>query len=91
VYKYFSGAGNVFLNTSQASPAPERCHIHVSYTSPAPDKYLYALFRRRRSAYIHLFGAGEAGEAGEVFIYTLRLAAQKTDFLPINFGALIRY
>ena|SRR6218665_862319 len=37
-------------------------------TLPAPEKYLYTLFRRRRSAYIHLFGAGEAGG---VFIYTL--------------------
>ena len=40
-------------------------------TCNTPEKYLYTLFRRRRSAYIHLFGAGEAGEAGEVFIYTL--------------------
>src|SRR6218665_1614555 len=68
VYKHFSGVGKVFLNTSQASSAPER--YEISNTSPAPEKYLYTLFRRRRSAYIHLFGAGEAGEAGEVFIYT---------------------
>src|SRR6218665_3828759 len=39
-------------------------------TFPAPEKCLYTLFRRRRSAYIHLSGAGEAGEAGEIFIYT---------------------
>jgi len=42
-------------------------------TFPVPEKYLYTLFRRRRSAYTHLSGAGEAreaGEAGEVFIYT---------------------
>jgi len=42
-------------------------------TFPAPEKYLYKLFRRRRSAYIHLSGAGEAWEAreaGEVFICT---------------------
>jgi len=25
VYKYFSGAGKVFSNTSQASPVPEKC------------------------------------------------------------------
>ena len=71
MYKYFSGDGKGFLNISQASSAPER--YQISNTSPAPDKYLNALLRRRRSTYIglHLFGAGEAGEAGEVFIYTL--------------------
>jgi len=45
----------------------------IKYTSPAPNepgKYLKTPFRRRRSAYIHLSGAGEAGEAGEVFMYT---------------------
>ena len=40
------------------------------HTFPVPEKYLYTFFRRRRSAYIHLSGAGEAGEAGEVFTYT---------------------
>jgi len=40
-------------------------------TFPAPEKYLYTLFLSQRSAYIHLSGAGEAGEAGEVFIYTV--------------------
>ena len=40
-------------------------------TFPVPEKYLYTLFRRRRSSYIHSSGAGEAREAGEVFIYTL--------------------
>ena len=73
VLKYFpvfSGAGEVYLNIS---PAPEK--YYLSDTSPAPEKpgkYLKTHFRRRRSAYIHLFGAGEAeeaGEAGEVFIY----------------------
>jgi len=29
VYKYFSGAEKVFLNTSQASPAPERYQISI--------------------------------------------------------------
>src|SRR6218665_1848178 len=76
VYKYFSGfSGEVYLNIS---PAPEK--YYLSDTSPAPEKpgkYLKTpfqrrrsintLFRRRRSAYIHLFGTGEAGE---VFIYT---------------------
>ena len=79
-----------FLNTFQASPAPERYQISIyieragevfKYTSPSPkkpgkylkntfpasEKYLYTLFRRRRSAYIHLSGAGKAEE---VFIYT---------------------
>jgi len=76
VYKYFYGAGKVFLNTSQASPAPERYQtsIYVSgaaevfkYTSPAPQKpgkYLKTLFRRRRSIYSNFSGAGE------VLIYT---------------------
>src|SRR6218665_2232714 len=53
-------------------------------TFPAPEKYmyLYTLFRRRRSAYIHLSGAGEArepGEAGEVFICT----GKSSDFFLI--------
>src|SRR6218665_1486513 len=76
--KHFSGAVKVCINTS---PAPERCfkyfpgfpgagEVSDKYiygnTSPAPDKYLYTLFQRRRSAYIHLSGAGEAGK---VFIY----------------------
>ena len=100
VYKHFSGAGKMCINTS---PAPERCFqilprlfrrrisvfkyfsgagevLLIWYLSDsgeawevfkntflAPEKYLYTLFRRRKSAYIHLFGAGEAGE---VFIYT---------------------
>ena len=44
----------------------------IKNTFPAPDKYLYTFFRRRGSAYMcmYLCGAGEAGEAGEVFIYT---------------------
>src|SRR6218665_2933408 len=71
VYKYFSGAGKVFLDTSQASPVPEKYfyiqYIYLSDTFPAPEKYLYTNFRRRRSAYIHLSGAGKAGE---ISIYT---------------------
>ena len=48
VYKYFSGAENAFLNTSQASPAPER--YQISNTSSVPEKYLNnTLLRRRRS------------------------------------------
>ena len=72
MYKYFSGAGKVFLNTSQASPAPEK--YFLSNASPAPEKpgkYLKTNFQRRRSSYTHISGAElEAGEAGEVFIYT---------------------
>src|SRR6218665_1628733 len=71
VFKYFlgfSGLEEVYLNTSTA---PEKYfYIYLSDTSPAPEKhgkYIYAPFRRRRSIYIHLSGAGEAGE---VFIYT---------------------
>ena len=55
----------MFLNTSQASPAPE--WYQISNTSPAPEKYLNTLLRRRRclgSIGKHLSGAGE------VFIHT---------------------
>jgi len=58
VYKYFSGAGKVFSNTSQASPAPEGYQISI---------YIEILLRRRRSLesiYTHFSGAGE------VLIYT---------------------
>ena len=41
MYKYFSSAGKVFLNTSKASPAPER--YQISNSSPAPEKYLNTL------------------------------------------------
>jgi len=34
-------------------------------TFPAPEKYLYTLSRRWRSVYMHLSGAGEAGETEE--------------------------
>jgi len=47
VYKYFSGTGKVFLNTSQVSPAPER----YQNAPPAPEKYVNivnTLLRRRR-------------------------------------------
>ena len=40
MYKYFSGAGKVFSNTSQASPATEKC--------------IYILLRRRRSISIFI-------------------------------------
>jgi len=46
VYKYFSGFGKLFLNTSQASPALEKT-----------GKYLYTPFRI--SIYEHFSGAGE--------------------------------
>jgi len=71
VYKHFSGAGNVCLNTFQASPAPERYQISVylesagdvfKYTSPALEKlgkYLKTPFRRRKSIYTHFSGTGE--------------------------------
>ena len=58
----------MFLNTYQASPAPERYQISIyRNTSPAPEKpgkYLKAPFRRRRSISTHFSGAGE------VLIYT---------------------
>src|SRR6218665_558493 len=49
VYKYFSFAGKVFLNTSQASPAQVSDKLYIykyfsgagelfKYTSPAPEK-----------------------------------------------------
>ena len=39
----------MFLNTSQASPAPERYQISILYrnTYPAPEKYLNTLHRNR--------------------------------------------
>jgi len=37
---------------------------NLSDTSPAPEKYLYTLLRRRRSIYIRF------SDAGEIFIYT---------------------
>ena len=55
MYKYFSGAGKVYINTFQASPVPERYQINL---------YIEILMRRRRSIFTHFFGAGE------VFIYT---------------------
>ena len=67
---HFCGAREIFKCTS---PAPEKPGKYLKTPFPAPEKYLYTLFRRRRIAYIHLSGAGEAGELGEaeeVFIYT---------------------
>jgi len=52
VYKYFSGAGKVILNISQASGAGE---VYLN-TSPAPKKYFYTY------TYPNLSGAGEAWE-----------------------------
>jgi len=74
IYTHFSGAGEVFLYIRLTliwylSGAGEAWEVFEN-TFPAPGKYLYTLFRCWRSAYIHLSGAGEAGEAGEVFIYT---------------------
>ena len=83
VFKYipgFSGAGEVYLNISLA---PDKYNLYD--TSPAPEKpgkYLKTPFRPGE-VFIHtfmapekflhtLFGAGETGEAGEVFIYTRR-------------------
>jgi len=59
VFKYFSGAGEILL-IRNLSGAVEACEVFKN-TFPAPDKYLYTLFRRWRRAYIPLFGAGEAG------------------------------
>ena len=52
VYTYFSGAGKVILNISQASGAGE---VYLN-TSPAPKKYFYTY------TYPNLSGAGEAWE-----------------------------
>ena len=67
VFKYFSGAGEVLLIWC-FSGAEEAWELFKN-TFPAPEKYLYTLFRRWRSAYIGLHLSG-AREAGEVFIYT---------------------
>src|SRR6218665_3154871 len=89
----------VYINTY---PAPENYFYIYTYLIPlrageaweifknifpAPEKYLYTLFRRRRSAYIHLSGDGEAGEAGEVFVYT----PAGVNFLFDSFGVNSRY
>src|SRR6218665_4148790 len=42
VYKYFSGTGKVFLNTSQASPAPEK-YFHI-YIHGVSEKTVQKLF-----------------------------------------------
>jgi len=68
VYKYFSGAGEVFLYLSDTSSAPEK-----------PDgKYLKTPCRPRRSIRTHFSGAGEvliyaylAPEKPEKHLYTL--------------------
>jgi len=65
----------VYLNIS---PAPEKYYLFDTSLAPEkPGKHLKTPFRPRRSiythfsgagevsAYIHLFGAGEAGEARE--------------------------
>jgi len=73
VFKYFSGAGEVFL------------YIYLSDTSPAPEKpvkYLKTPFRRRRSIYTHFSGTGE------VFIYTCRAQEKPKKYLYTPFSAI---
>ena len=77
VYKYFSGAGKVFLNTSQTSSAPER--YQISNAPPAPEKYVNTLLR-----------AGEAWEvfentfpAPEKYLYTL-FRRQRSAYTPLS-------
>ena len=87
MYKYFSGPGMVFSNTSQASSARRSVfkyysgagevflYIYLFDTSTAPgkpEKYLKTLFRRRRSINTHF------SSAGEVLIYTY-LAPEKPE------------
>src|SRR6218665_4406 len=83
----------VYINTY---PAPENYFYIYTYliplrageawevfknTFPASEKYLYTLFRRRRSAYIHLSGAGEAEE---VFIYTVSVHSLFRKAMPLT-------
>src|SRR6218665_394136 len=81
VFKYFpgfSGAGEVYLNTSPAlskyilicslSGAGEAWEVFKN-TFPAPEKYLYTLFRRRRSL-IYTYLAPERPEKPEKYLYT---------------------
>lgn len=42
---------------------------------------LYTLLRRRGSAYIHFSGTGDAGEVGEVFVYTQLIGRKTVTFL----------
>jgi len=61
----------VYINTSPASPGPEKC-IHCINTSPAPEKHLDKLYS----------GAGEVFTTGDpekpVFIYTHKILISNT-------------
>ena len=56
----------IYGNTS---PAPEKPGKYLKHLSGAGEIFIHT-FPARISAYTNLYGAGEAGEAGEVFIYT---------------------
>ena len=56
---------------SDTSPAPEKPGKYLyAYTSLRRPRSIYTHFSGTRGVYIHLSGAGEAEEAGLVFIYT---------------------
>src|SRR6218665_1165960 len=85
---HFSGTGKMFLNTSQASPAPERYQISIyryRNASPAPEKpgkYLETPFQCRRSIYTHFSGTRE------VLIYTY-LAPENYLYTPVSFDPIL--
>ena len=106
VLKYFpgfSGAGEVYLNTSPALSI----YIYLSDSSPAPKKpgkYLKTPFRRRRSISTHFSGAGEAlrpiytylaperSEKPEKYLYTLTCTAVgKVQVAQLRFRVHLEY
>src|SRR6218665_233787 len=93
VYKYFSRAGKVFLNTSHADfsgaeEVSDKHYIEILFRPGEVFKYMHfsdageawevkTSFRRRRSIYAHIF------RAGEVLIYTY--------FAPVRPGKPEKY
>ena len=79
MYTYLYGAGKVFSNTSQASPAPERYHISntlrarkiFKYTSPAPlRRSNFIAVARALLDYNTLFGDNQYSDSlGLLVIY----------------------
>src|SRR6218665_2263191 len=59
-----------YLYTSPEAEKPEKylCIYTFYNTFPGPKKYFY--IHHAGEVFMHFSGAGEAGEAGEVFIYT---------------------
>src|SRR6218665_1425847 len=70
VFKYCPGFSGAVEVSDKYIYIKRRRSIQIHFPAPEkPGKYLKTPFRRRRSVYTHLSGAGEAGEPREVFIY----------------------